>query len=148
MNDLLTTEELAARWRMEDAETVCAMIRRGELPASKIGKRYLIESTTVLQFEADRKGTTCRSINAVKSGGVAGATFAQAALEWWERHAHQRQTDNARSTDKSLARRHQLGRANVSQKSNWLWRCLGLRVLPARPVGRERRQHAALVGAR
>ena len=80
MNDLLTTEELAARWRMEDTETVCAMIRRGELPASKIGKRYLIESTTVLQFEADKKETTCRSINAVKSGGVAGASLANRQL--------------------------------------------------------------------
>ena len=80
MNDLLTTEEVAARWRMDDTDTVCAMIRRGELAGSKIGKRYLVERDAVLQYESEKRGKPCHSIVAVKSGGVAGATKASQQL--------------------------------------------------------------------
>ncbi len=49
MSDLLTADELAARWRCEP-ESVTAAIRRGELRASKIAGRWLVTEDDVAAY--------------------------------------------------------------------------------------------------
>lgn len=49
----LTTEELAARWRIEE-RSVGATIRRGDLVATKIGGRWLAKVSDVEAFEQAR----------------------------------------------------------------------------------------------
>jgi excisionase family DNA binding protein len=54
MEQLLTTEEIAAQLRVH-WQTVLNYIRRGELPALKLGKGYRIKQTDFERFLESRR---------------------------------------------------------------------------------------------
>lgn len=51
---LLTTDELAARWRCSE-RSIGDAIRRGDLAATKIGGRWLVAEVDVRTYEESRR---------------------------------------------------------------------------------------------
>jgi excisionase family DNA binding protein len=54
--DFVTLEELASQWRVS-AQHISQLIKRGALPAVRVGRRVLVRQESVRRFE-ERNATT------------------------------------------------------------------------------------------